>query len=113
MMEHVFGNVPAQVALGNLMRLLPVKAHTLLETLPSSPLAGVKKKKTREYEDGFSVFRSMCKSDVIFTDTHRFLDKDLPALLDIMRTPDGKRGPLALRKAVLARIQAGGPTTPG
>ena len=49
----------------------------------------------------------MCKNVVQFAGTHRFLDTDLPALLEIMRTPGGKRVPHTLRRAVLARIQAG------
>ena len=111
MMEHAFGDVPVQVALGDLMQLLPVMSHSLLEALSSSPLPDGDKKKTRkktqEDEDGFSVFRGMCKNVVQFAGTHRFLDTDLPALLEIMRTPGGKAVPHALRKAVLARIQAG------
>ena len=112
-MEHMFGDVPVQVALGDLMQLLPVMSHSLLQALSFSPVPNADKKKktkmkkTAEDEDGFKVFRSMCKSVVQFTGTHRFLDTELPALLEIMQTPGGKAVPHALRKAVLGRIQAG------
>ena len=49
----------------------------------------------------------MCKNVALFTGTHRFHDADLPALLDVMRTPGGKRVPPALCRKVLARLQAG------
>jgi hypothetical protein len=113
MMEHMFGDVPVQVALGDLMQLLPVMSHSLLQALSFSPVPDADKKKktkmkkTAEDEDGFNVFRSMCKNVVLFTGTHRFLDTELPALLEIMQTPGGKAVPHALRKAVLGRIQAG------
>ena len=36
MMEHMFGDVPVQVALGDLMQLLPVMSHSLLQALSFS-----------------------------------------------------------------------------
>ena len=47
MMEHAFGDVPVQVALGDLMQLLPVRSRSLLEALSSSPLPEVDDKKKR------------------------------------------------------------------
>ena len=44
---------------------------------------------------------------ILFTGTHRFLDEDLPALLEIMRTPGGAVVPRGLKSRVLARIQTG------
>ena len=85
-----------------------VAASTLLSPVPDADKKKkTKTKKTAEDEDGFKVFKSMCKNVVQFTGTHRFLDTELPALLEIMQTPGGKAVPHALRKAVLGRIQAG------
>ena len=106
-MEHPFGDVLLQVLTGDFLQLNPVANHTLLESLCSTRVPGVPKNTEAEDEDGYRIFKSMCKNVVLFTGTHRFLDSNLPALLDIMRTPGGRRVPDALRAKVLAGIQAG------
>ena len=49
----------------------------------------------------------MCSNVILFSGTHRFLDADLPALLEIMRTPGGRGVPEWLREKIARRIQAG------
>ena len=93
--------------MGDFLQLNPVANHTLLEALCSTSVPGVPGKTEAEDEDGYQIFKSMCKNVVLFTGTHRFLDSDLPALLDIMRAPGGRRVPDELRAKVVARIQAG------
>ena len=44
---------------------------------------------------------------ILFTGTYRFLDQDLPTLLNIMRTPGGRVVPEELRTRILAQVQAG------
>ena len=106
-LERTFGDVPVQVLMGDFLQLNPVKAHTLLEALCTSRVPGVPNRTTEEDKDGYSTFRSMCSNVVLFKGTHRFLDADLPALLEIMRTPGGKQVPPSLRKNIARQIQAG------
>ena len=68
---------------------------------------GVPAKVTDEDNDGFAVFRTKCENVVVFTGTHRFLDEELPQLLEYMRIPGGKRLPVGLKQKVKDRIQAG------
>ena len=93
--------------MGDFLQLNPVKAHSLLETFCKSPVPGVPHKTTEEDADGFRVFRSMCSNVILFSGTHRFLDRELPSLLEIMRAPGGKKVPEDLRNRILERIQAG------
>ena len=60
-----------------------------------------------EDNDGFAIFRKFCENVVLFTGTHRFLDQDLPQLLEHMRIPGGKKLPADLKQRVQDRIQAG------
>ena len=107
-LEEPFGNVLLQALMGDFMQLNPVKSHTLLEALArTARVPGVPRQTKDEDGDGYSIFRKVCENVVLFTGTHRFLDKDLPALLEIMRTPGGRPVPEALRRAVEARIVAG------
>ena len=74
------------------LKLNPVKAHTLVEALCKSKVPRVPAKTQGEYRYGYKLCRSACKNVIIFTGTHRFLDSDLPALLQIMATPGGLAG---------------------
>ncbi len=105
-LEHPFGNVPLQVLMGDFLQLNPVKAHTLLEAFCTSPVPGVPLKTKDEDRDGYKLFRQMCRNVVLFNGTHRFLDKDLPKLLGIMRTKGGKWVPDELGGKIWQRIQA-------
>jgi len=106
-LERTFGDVPTQVLMGDFMQLNPVKAHTLIETFAKSRVPGVPHKTAEEDEDGYATFRSMCANVILFSGTHRFLDTDLPQLLEIMRTPGGRKVPDPLRRRIAERIQAG------
>jgi len=106
-LERTFGDVLTQVLMGDFFQLNPVKAHTLLEAFSESRVPGVPHKTADEDLDGYAIFKSMCSNVVLFSGTHRFLDADLPALLEIMRTPGGKMVPADLRARIAQRIQAG------
>ena len=104
-MEEPFGNILMQVFMGDFMQLNPVSNHTLLEALiQRTRVPRVPKKVSDEDKDGYSIFRAICDNVVVFSGTHRFLDADLPALLQIMRTPGGAIVPDALRKKVKKQI---------
>ena len=70
-------------------------------------MPGVPKETKAEDHDGYHLFRSACKNVILFTGTHRFLDADLPKLLETMGTPGGRTIPDELKKKILAREQAG------
>jgi hypothetical protein len=74
---------------------------------PTSLNTGVPNKQEDEDKYGYNIFRQICKNVILFTGTYRFLDNDLPALLDIMRTPGGRVVPTWLRDKVLARVVIG------
>jgi hypothetical protein len=105
-MEQPFGEMLLQVMMGDFMQLNPVASHTLLEALlPSTTrVPGTPYKTTEEDNQGYKVFRRMCKNVILFTGTHRFKDKALPQLLEIMRTPGGAPLPEALRSKIRQRI---------
>jgi hypothetical protein len=92
-MEHPFGDVLLQILMGDFLQLSPVKAHTLIEALCRSEVPRVPAKTKDEDRDGYQLFRNAYKNVVIFTGTHRLLDSDLPALLQIMTTPGGRKVP--------------------
>ena len=106
-MEHPFGDVLLQALMADFMQLNPVLSHTLLETFCTSRVPGVPHKTEDEDRDGYRVFRNCCKNVIIFTGTYRFLDEDLPALLNIMCTPGGRAVPDELKAKISARIEAG------
>ena len=106
MLEHIFGDVPIQILQGDFMQLNPVKGHTLLEAFCKTPVPGVPKETKEEDNDGYRVFREACQNVILFEGAHRFLDEDLPALLDIMRTPGGQPVPKYLRMKIADRIQS-------
>jgi len=107
-LEQPFGEVLLQVLMGDFMQLNPVASHTLLEAfLRKSRVPGVPWKISEEDHDGYKVFRKICENVVLFTGTHRFLDKDLPQLLEIMRKKGGALVPPELRARIRNRIQAG------
>ena len=106
-LEHPFGDVPLQVFMGDFMQLNPIQNHSLLETFCSSRVSGVPKDTFDEDRDGYKIFRQCCQNVVLFTGTHRFLDRDLPMLLNIMRTPGGRSVPVGLKEKIAARLQAG------
>ena len=107
-LEEPFGKVLLQVLVGDFVQLNPVNSHTLLEALVKGMrVPGTPRSFKPEDEDGFKVFDQICENVVLFTGTHRFLDKDLPQLLEIMRTPGGAPVPQALRQKIEERIQAG------
>ncbi len=107
-LEEPFGKVLLQVLMGDFVQLNPVNSHTLLEALVKGiRVPGTPRSFKSEDEDGFKVFDQICENVVLFTGTHRFLDKDLPQLLEIMRTPGGAPVPQALRQKIEERIQAG------
>ena len=84
-----------------------MRSHTLLESLCTSPVPGVPGKTKEEDEDGYALFKNVCRNVVLFTGSYRFLDEDLPSLLNIMRVPGGRSVPPELRNKVMARVQAG------
>ena len=106
-LERPFGDVPLQVFMGDFMQLNPVLNHSLLEALCSSPVPGVPTGTSDADRNGYKVFRQCCENVVLFTGTHRFLDSELPELLNIMRTPGGRPVPDDLKRKVAARVQAG------
>ena len=106
-MDHPFGDVRLQAGMGDFMQLNPVASHTLFESVCKSKVPGVPQKTTDEDEDGYKVFRHLLKNVILFRGTHRFLDTDLPKLLDIMRTPGGRAVPAELRTNILAQCQNG------
>ena len=106
-LDHPFGDVLVQVLMGDFLQLNPVKSHTLIEAFCCTPVPGVPDKTQEEDRDGYSLFRRCCRNVVVFTGTQRFLDDDLPALLDIMRTPGGRVVPDDLKGRILAQVQAG------
>ena len=106
-LDHPFGDVPIQVGLGDFLQLNTVASHTCMEAVCTSPVPGVPKKTTDEDRDGYKVFRYFLRNVILFRSSHRFLDDDLPMLLEIMRTPGGKRVPSALRAKILAQCQRG------
>ena len=91
------------------MQLNPVKSHTLVEALlgAGTRVPGVPMKVKGEDEDGFAIFRRFCEHVVVFTGTHRFLDEDLPRLLEIMRTEGGSEVSAELKQRIESRVQAG------
>jgi len=105
MLAHPFGDVLFQGFCGDFLQLNPVLNHTLLEAFCSTRVPGVPPKTEPEDRDGFSLFRNICRNVILFSGTHRFLDEDLPALLEIMRTPGGAVVPEGLKERVLARVQ--------
>ena len=72
--------------------------------LQRSVVPGVPKKMGDGDRDGYKVFCKFCEKVVLFTGSHRFLDKDLPRLLDIMRTKGGAVVPTDLRAKIRERI---------
>ena len=50
-MEHMFGDVPVQVALGDLMQLLPVMSHSLLQALSFRLCRMQTRRKDKDEED--------------------------------------------------------------
>ena len=103
-MEHPFGDVFLQALMGDFLQLNPVRAHTLIEALCRSKVPRVPAKTKDEDRDGYQLFRNACRNVVIFNGTHRFLDVDLPALLQIMATPGGRAVPEDLKQIVAADI---------
>ena len=89
-LEHSFGDVPLQAFMADFLQLNPVRSHTLLEAHCRSLVPGVPRQTADEDRDGYETFRRLCKNVILFTGTHRYLDEDLPALLNIMRTPGGR-----------------------
>ncbi len=108
-LAHPFGDVLLQVIMGDFLQLNPVKSHTLLAALCTSPVPRVPHTTRDEDRDGYQIFRNMCKNVVLFTGSHRFLDEELPALLNIMSTPGGKAVPPQLRERESAGARAGWP----
>ena len=107
-LEQPFGLVLLIVLMGDFMQLNPVANHTLIEAfLRKSVVPGAPKKTTDEDSDGYKIFRKICENVVLFTGTHRFQDKDLPRLLEIMRTEGGAAVPEDLRAKIRAQVQAG------
>ena len=90
-MEQPFGEMLLQVMMGDFLQLNPVASHTLLEAfLPSTTrVPGTPRITSDEDKDGYKVFQKMCENVILFTGTHRFKDKALPQLLEIMRTLGG------------------------
>ena len=72
--------------------------------LRRSHVSGVPAKVKEEDEDCYKIFKTFCANVVLFTGSHRFLDKDLPKLLEIMRTKGGARVPDELRQKISERI---------
>ena len=107
-MEQPFGEVLVQTLMGDFLQINPIGSHTLLEAfLKESRVPGVPRKTTDEDEDGYNVFRKVCENVVLFHGTHRFLDKDLPRLFEIMRTEGGAPVPPELRERIRERLVAG------
>ncbi len=108
-MEQPFGETLLQVVMGDFLQLNPVASHTLLESLLSAGtrVPGVPRTTTDEDRDGYSIFRKVCENVVLFTGTHRFLDEDLPRLLEIMRTKGGAEVPEELRARIRERTLKG------
>ena len=107
-LDQPFGEVPLQALSGDFMQLNPVKSHTLMEALlRKSYVPGVPSKVKDEDEDGYTIFRKVCENVVLFTGSHRFLDQDLPRLLEIMRTKGGAVVPEDLRQKITRRIVSG------
>ena len=106
-LEHPFGDIPIQHLMADFLQLNPVRTHALLEAFATTPVPGVPKRTEDEDRDGYALFRHACKNVVLFKGRQRFLDDDLPELLQIMETPGGRRVPDILKEKIIARIQAG------
>ena len=107
-LQQPFGEVLLQALAGDFLQLNPVASHTLMEAfLRRCTVPGVPGKVKEEDEDGYKIFRKICENVVLFTGSHRFLDEDLPKLLEIMRTKGGAKVPQELRAKIVAQIVAG------
>ena len=106
MVEQPFGEILLQVVMGDLLQLNPVASHSLVEALlrESTIVPGVPKKTTDEDRDGYAIFRKLCENVVLFNGSHRFLDDNLPKLLEIMRTKGGAKVPAELKAKVAKQI---------
>ena len=105
--EHAFGDVPVQVAAADMMQLNPVRSHSLVEAYCTSKVPGVPATTTEEDQEGYDILKKQFSDVVLFTGSHRFVDKDLPKLLNIMATPGGAKVPNDLRERIMDRFQAG------
>ena len=105
--EHPFGDIPIQVATADMMQVNPVKAHSMVEAYSRSKVPGVPAKVSEEDKQGWKIFKEYFSDVVLFEGSHRFLDDELPALLQIMRTPGGAAVPEGLRQKILDRVQNG------
>ena len=119
--DHPFGDVLAQLMLGDFMQLNPVLSHTLVESVlsdsdpkvPRVPEYAKMDAKSRIYQQGldqagYDIFLKFLDCVVLFKGSHRFASGDpLPQLLDIMRTPGGAAVPAKLKSAIQARIYQG------
>ena len=72
--------------------------------LRDSSVPGVPAKTSDETRDGYKIFRKFLQNVILFSGSHRFLDKDLPKLLEIMRVKGGSVVPERLRKKIRERI---------
>ena len=67
-------------------------------------MPGVHGTMNEEDKEGFKIFCKFCENVLLFTGSHRFLDKDLSRLFDIMRTKGGAVVPEDLRAKIRERI---------
>ena len=104
--KHPFGDVPTQAIAADMMQLNPVMSHSMVEAYcEDSSVPGVPIHQTAEDEEAYKILKHGFKDVVLFTGSHRFIDKDLPALLSIMAKPGGARVPEVLRGKIIDRIQ--------
>ena len=108
-LEQPFGRVLLQVLAGDFMQLNPVQSHTLMEAfLRKTSVPGVPHRTKDEDDDGYAIFRTISDHVVLFQGSHRFLDKELPQLLEIMRTKGGSQVPEDLRRKIRKQLVVGG-----
>ena len=104
--KHPFGDVPIQAIAADMMQLNPVMSHSMVEAYCEDfSVPGVPIHQTAEDEEAYGILKKGFKDVVLFTGSHRFIDKDLPALLSIMAKPGGARVPEVLRGKIIDRIQ--------
>ncbi|CAK0851590.1 unnamed protein product, partial [Prorocentrum cordatum] len=115
--ETTFGNILAQIVMGDFMQLNPVRTHSLLQTflrgtaihMPRAPTYdGMDKdqriEKERLDKEGWDIFDRLSEPVILFHGCHRFVPGDpLPEIFKIMRTPGGQKLPPSLKEQLAAR----------